>query len=81
MLALSQKAAFEDLSVVVGARLARDEKQVSELNPLREQEGRVVVGLGDDTLQHGANSFTYGWSEGSKPVADPCLYFRNAPTL
>jgi hypothetical protein len=63
LLALSKKAARDDLSLVVSARLARDEEQIFELNALREQEGRVVVGLGCNMFQHDANYFIYGWPE------------------
>ncbi|MNV79286.1 hypothetical protein D3C71_1728310 [compost metagenome] len=50
LFALGKKAAFDDLAVVAGARLAGNEEQVPEADALREQEGRVIVGLGDDTF-------------------------------
>ncbi|MNT67593.1 hypothetical protein D3C72_2057490 [compost metagenome] len=59
LFALGQKAARDDLARVVGAGLARDEQQIPELDALRQQEGCVVVGLGLDLCQHGANSFIY----------------------
>jgi hypothetical protein len=60
LFALGAKAAVHDLSVGAGTGLPGDEQQVSELDALRQQEGLVRVGVGDDTFQHDGNPFNCG---------------------